>query len=71
MDKGLYTGVILLDLQKAFDMVDHDILLVKLRAIGVCQETVMWFSSYLKGRKQFVVVNGTMSNSETVNCGVP
>ena len=71
MDKGQYTGVILLDLQKAFDTVDHDILLIKLKAIGLKQETVNWFASYLIGRKQFVEVKGSHSDLETVNCGVP
>ena len=45
ISKGLYTGMILLDLQKAFDTVDHLILCDKLRAMGVC--SVDWFKSYL------------------------
>ena len=43
LDKGLYTGVVLLDLQKAFDTVDHHILLSKLRATGVDDLAVKWF----------------------------
>jgi hypothetical protein len=71
MDKGLYTGVILLDLQKAFDTVDHVILLRKLKAIGACDSTVNWFKSYLTDRKQFVDVKGCLSTAENVTCGVP
>lgn len=67
--KGLYTGMILLDLQKAFDTVNHSILCSKLKAMGV--ESVEWFSSYLSGRKQQVHVNGTLSSSESITCGVP
>ena len=59
--KGLYTGMIMLDLQKAFDTVDHLILCEKLRAIGV--GSVNWFMSYLSGRNQFVQVNGNLSDS--------
>ena len=69
VDKGLYTGIIMLDLQKAFDTVDHDILIKKLIAIGV--QNVDWFSSYLTSRKQFVDVNGVKSSSEYITCGVP
>ena len=67
--KDLYTGMILLDLQKAFDTVDHLILCDKLRAMGVC--SVDWFESYLSGRNQFVQVNVTTSDSSPITCGVP
>ena len=71
MDNGFYTGVVLLDLQKAFDTVDHSILMSKLRAIGADKLTVKWFTSYLSGRKQFVDVDGTYSGEDDVRCGVP
>ena len=71
MDKGLYTGIILLDLQKAFDTVDHKILTTKLLAIGCDSNTVKWFSCYLNNRKQFVDVNNSFSSLEPVTCGVP
>ena len=67
--KGLYTGMIMLDLQKAFDTVDHLILCEKLRALGV--GTVDWFMSYLSGRNQYVQVNGNLSDSSPITCGVP
>ena len=71
MDKNYYTGVVLLDLQKAFDTVNHDILLKKLKAIGINDTTYAWFSSYLKERKQFVELNGVKSSLQTITCGVP
>ena len=46
MDKGHYTGVVLIDLQKAFDTVDHTILSTKLSAAGVGKSGVSWFESY-------------------------
>ena len=61
--------MILLDLQKAFDTVEHLILCDKLRAMGVC--SVDWFESYLSGRNQFVQVNDTTSDSSPITCGVP
>ena len=67
--KGLFTGMLLLDLQKAFDTVDHEILCKKLEAIGVL--SVDWFKSYLIDRKQFVQVNGVLSDPGVVTCGVP
>ena len=67
--KGLYTGTILLDLQQAFDTIDHLILCDKLRAMGVC--SVDWFKSYLSGTNQFVQVNDTYSDSSPITCGVP
>ena len=43
MDKGHYTGMVLIDLQKAFDTVNHDILLCKLDAIGFDFSVIQWF----------------------------
>ena len=67
--KGLYTGVLMLDLQKAFDTVDHDILCKKLKAMGI--KSVDWFRSYLSYRNQIVNVNDTESGPSLVTCGVP
>ena len=51
----MMTGMILIDLQKAFDTIDHDMLLQKLYAIGFSKHTVNWFKSYLSNR--YVLVN--------------
>ena len=67
--KGLFTGMLLLDLQKAFDTLDHDILCTKLESIGVL--SVDWFRSYLTGRKQYVNINSISSDPGHVTCGVP
>ena len=67
--RGLFTGMLLLDLQKAFDTVDHDILFKKLESIGVL--SVDWFRSYLTGRKQFLHINSVSSDPGFVTCGVP
>ena len=48
---GLVTGMILIDLQKAFDMINHDILSKKLKIIGFSNHTVKWFQSYPSNRK--------------------
>ena len=67
--KGKQVGMVLLDLQKAFDTVDHEILISKLHAIGVCSTD--WFHSYLTGRQQSVFVGGKCSSFLDVSCGVP
>ena len=66
---GNYTGMILLDIQKAFDSVDHQILCNKLSAMGV--QSIEWFHSYLSGRNQVVSINGVESDPLPITCGVP
>jgi hypothetical protein len=71
MDRGNYTGMVMLDLQKAFDTVDHSILVQKLESIGVNLNSRSWFTSYLCERKQLVDINGTTSDQANISCGVP
>ena len=61
-DKGLFTGMILIDLQKAFDAIDQNILIEKLRAIDFCNGTVNWFHSYLNDRAFLVSIENKYSN---------
>ena len=69
-DKGIFTGMVLLDLQKAFDTVDHTILLNKLKWLRADDLTVQWFRSYLTDRTQVTDIGGTMSEPKGVTCGV-
>ena len=62
---------IFLDFSKAFDTVDHSILLQKLSFYGIEGVTLSWFENYLSNRKQYVTYNGIKSKTEKVNCGVP
>ena len=61
----------LIDLQKAFDSVNHQILLSKLEHYGIRGCVLDWFKSYLSQRKQYVSINGHNSDLRSVNCGVP
>jgi len=71
MDKGELTGMLLIDLRKAFNTVNHQILLNKLKTFGMNASSVSWFSSYLADRGQSVFLNGTFSDQMNVSCGVP
>ena len=71
MNKGLITGALFLDLKKAFDTVDYDILLQKLYNYGVTGNTLTWFKSYLSDRIQAVNINSTLSDFKNVNIGIP
>ena len=71
ISKGYFTGMVLLDLQKAFDTVDHEILCEKLKALGMQDKSVDWFKSYLTNRHQIVNVNQTASVPMKISCGVP
>ena len=70
-DMGIMTGMILIDLQKAFDTIDHDVLLQKLYAIGFSKRTVNWFKSYLSNRSFKVNLGNNFSQHASVSCGVP
>ena len=62
---------VFLDFSKAFDTVDHKILLDKLYHYGVRGCVHKWFSSYLTDRQQFVTFNGVKSRNQLIKCGVP
>ena len=66
-----YACRVFLDFAKAFDTVDHQILLRKLEHYGIRGVTNKWFASYLDKRYQIVKVNGKLSNKEMITCGVP
>jgi len=70
-DKGCHTGMILIDLQKAFDTLDHSILLDKLGLLNFSSDTISWFKSYLSNRTFLVNVESTFSEPADLKCGVP
>ena len=71
IDKRKINISVFLDLKKAFDTVDHGILLSKLTKYGVVGTPLRWFTSYLTNRKQYCQVNGHKSSLKTVHCGIP
>ena len=71
LDKNIQTDVIYLDFSKAFDSVDHRIILSKLKLHGVEGRCLDWLSDYLTDRTQRVVVDGVASNWSHVTSGVP
>ena len=71
IDDGKYGCGIFIDLKKAFDTVNHDILLTKLEHYGIRGPLLNWFKSYLTNRKQYVFFNGVSSDTKSVTCGVP
>ena len=70
-DTGLYTGMILIDLQKAFDTIDHKLLLEKMTYLGFSESTIRWFECYLSNRAFIVNINDKFSQLGKVSCGVP
>ena len=62
---------IFLDLSKAFDTLDHEILITKLHYYGMDELTLAWFKSYLSNRKQALRFNDTLSEWENISTGVP
>ena len=71
MDNGKFTIGVFIDLKKAFDTVDHSILVTKLDHYGIRGVAKQWLSSYLENRKQYVCFNGTDSGFLPITCGVP
>ena len=71
LDNGNYACGVFIDLQKAFDTVNHDILFRKLNYYGVRGIALEWFKSYLSNRMQMVYINNTFSNINNIDIGVP
>lgn len=60
-----------MDMRKAFDMVNHGILLCKLSDAGIRGTVILWFQSYIDGRRQKVKINEQLSDQRKIACGVP
>jgi hypothetical protein len=71
MNEGQVISVCFLDIQKCFDTINHEILLAKLSYYGIEGNEMQWFKSYLTDRRQQVICNGVLSNTSTVDIGVP
>ena len=71
VENGEYVIGVFLDFPKAFDTVNHEILLDKLYHYGVRGCAQKWFNSYLTDRQQFVTYNGMKSRNQIIKCGVP
>ncbi len=69
-DKKL-VGVVLLGYTAAFDVIDHDILVAKLKCYGFSLTALDWIRSYLSNRKQRVFYNGSFSEAKNIYCVVP
>ena len=71
MDQGMLTGSVFIDLRKAFDTVDHCLLMEKLQGYGVNNKELDWFSDYLQNREQFVQFGSAFSEPGSASVGVP
>ena len=71
MDVKLFTCGIFLDLKKAFDTINHSILLKKLNHYGIRGIINDWFSLYLLGRSQVTEIDSNLSTINKISCGVP
>ena len=71
LDNNQLVGAVLMDLSKAFDCIPHELLIAKLAAYGFENDSLKFFLSYLKGRKQSVNIKGTMSPYMDILAGVP
>ena len=71
IDKNNVNFPLFLDLKKAFDTVDHEILIRKMQVYGIKDIEVELFRSYLKNRQQYCSLNGNKSSFQPVTCGIP
>jgi len=71
LDNKTFSAAVFIDLEKAFDTVNHDILLSKLDHYGINSNANNWIRSYLTNRSQNVSLNGVTSDNKPITCGVP
>ena len=71
INKGLMTGMIPIDIQKAFGTIDHDVLFQKLFTIGFSKHTVNWFQSCFSNRLFLVNLGNNFPQPASLSCGVP
>ena len=71
LDKGDFVGALFIDFRKAFDVVDHSMLIRKLSVYKIDNKSLHWFISYLQNRQQAVASDQGLSDFEQVEFGVP
>ena len=71
LNDDCFSGMVLVDYRKAFDMIDHTLLLKKLEVYGLSKESLQWFTSQLKDRCQLVKMGDKLSNLAVVRHGIP
>jgi len=71
LDNDKITGLVFIDYKKAFDLIDHQLLLPKLKVLGVNETFLPMFRDYLSGRSQYVTTDGCHSTKRSVTLGVP
>ena len=70
LDNDRVSGTVLVDYRKAFDMIDHTLLLKKLEVYGLSRDSLQWFTSYLKDKRQFVKLGDKQSSVAIVRHGI-
>ena len=71
IEQGRLSGVAFLDLKKAFDTVDHKLMLSKLSNLNISYRVIRWFASYLENRSQVTKISNITSEPGNLDCGVP
>ena len=71
LDKSKHLGAVFMDLSKAFDTINHDLLIAKLEAYGFSNNALSLMLNYLKNRSQGVSINSSFSTWEEIIAGVP
>ena len=71
LNNGIKVGVLFIDFRKAFDTVNHTILLGNLKATGISGNLLSWLADYKSMRQQFVQISGNRSKFKTIRIGVP
>src|SRR5258708_2547506 len=69
--KNEFSIGVVIDLSKAFDTLNHDVLFKKLEMYGIRGLALKWFVDYLSNRKQYVIHNDSQSSLKCITCGVP
>lgn len=71
LDKGNMVGAVFLDLKRAFDTVNYQLLLSKLSSFNFSKQALQWFDSYLHGREQCVMIKNVKSAPSKIKTGIP